>query len=87
MISRHKYGIKKNARILLYSILLVFVLLSLARSFEQHRAMRLDGDIAESVLPYPDIQKTLDDPTGIKTIMNKDKHIGANRFFLIIFCI
>jgi len=72
---------RKIIRVLLYSILLVFVLLSLARSFGQYRAMRLDGDIAESVLPYPDIQKTFDDPTGIKTIINNDKHLGANRFF------
>jgi hypothetical protein len=43
--------------------------------------MRLDGDVAESVLPYPGVQKTFDDPIGIKTIVNNDKHWGPNRFF------
>ena len=61
--------------------LFLFLLLALSHSFVQFSVMRLDGDIAESVLPYPDVQKTFDDPTGIKTIINNDKHVGANRFF------
>ena len=71
----------KSIRILLYSILLLFILFSLTRSFRQYSFMRLDGDVAESVLPYPQVQKTFDDPTGIKTIINNDKHLGTNRFF------
>jgi hypothetical protein len=35
----------------------------------------------ESALPYPCIQKVFDDPTGVRTIINKDKHLGPNRFF------
>ena len=72
---------KKTAKIFIYSILLLFILLGLARSFRHYYVARLDGDIAESVLPYPPIQKIFDDPVGIKTIINNDKHQGPNRFF------
>jgi len=54
---------------------------ALSKSFKQYSGCRLDGDIAESVLPYPGVQKTFDDPTGVKTIINNDKHWGPNRFF------
>jgi hypothetical protein len=59
----------------------VFILVFLSKNFKQFYSCRLDGDIAESVLPYPSVQKTFDDPTGIKTIINNDKHWGTNRFF------
>jgi hypothetical protein len=72
---------KNNTRILLYNVLLLFILLSLGRSFGHYGVAPLDGDIAESVLPYPSVQKTFDDPTGIKTIINNEKHWGTNRFF------
>ena len=61
--------------------LLLFILLALWHSFRQFSVMKLDGDIAESVLPYAGVQKTFDDPTGIKTIINNDPHSGPNRFF------
>jgi hypothetical protein len=72
---------KKTHRILLYTISLILILLALSKSFKQYSGCRLDGDIAESVLPYSDIQKTFDDPMGIKTIINNDRHLGTNRFF------
>ena len=72
---------KKILRISLYTVLFLFLLFDLSNSFKQYRSDRLDGDIAESVLPHPDIQKVFDDPTGIKTIINNDKHLGTNRFF------
>jgi len=72
---------KKPLKILLYIISLIIIVLALSKSFKQYYGCRLDGDIAESVLPYPDIQKTFDDPTGIKTIINNDSHLGPNRFF------
>ena len=72
---------KKTYKIVLYAILLAFILLDLSYGFKQYCVANLDGDIAESVLPYPDIQKVFDDPTGIKTIINNDKHLGTNRFF------
>ena len=71
----------KIFRIILYAIVLIFILFDLSNSFKQYYVARLDGDIAESVLPYPCVQKTFDDPTGIKTIINNDKHWGTNRFF------
>ena len=71
----------KTTKIVVYSILLLFILLGLARSFRHYYVARLDGDIAESVLPYPPIQKIFDDPVGIKTIMDHEKHQGPNRFF------
>jgi hypothetical protein len=66
---------------ILYAIILAFILFDLSYSFKQYRGATLDGDIAESVLPYHDVQKTFDDPIGIKTIINNDKHLGTNRFF------
>jgi hypothetical protein len=59
----------------------VLIILDLSKSFKQYCACRLDGDIAESVLPYADVQKTFDDPTGINTITNNEKYLGTNRFF------
>ena len=61
---------KKTLRIVLYAVILIFILFDLSNSFKQYYAARLDGDIAESILPYPTIQKTFDDTTGIKTIIN-----------------
>ena len=72
---------KKPIKILLYLISLTLIVFALSKSFKQYSGCRLDGDIAESVLPYPGVQKTFDDPTGIKTIINDDKHWGTNRFF------
>lgn len=72
---------KKIIRISLYIALLTFVVLDLQHSFGQYCAATLDGDIAESVVPSPEAQKILDDPTGIQTIVNNDKHLGPNRFF------
>jgi len=71
----------KIVKTILYSALLIFILLALSKSFNQYLVASLDGDIAESVLPYPSVQKTFEDPFGIKTIMNNDKHLGTNRFF------
>ena len=71
----------KTLGIALYIAISTFLLFDLSHSFKQFCVMRLDGDIAESVLPYPSVQKTFDDPTGIKTILNNDKHLGTNRFF------
>ena len=72
---------KKIFNYLLYIGLLIFILFNLSNSFKQYYAATLDGDVVESVLPYSGIQKTFDDPTGIKTIINKDNHHNPNRFF------
>ena len=76
-----KNCLQKKLKLFLYIFLFAFILFDLSHSFRQYRAHTLDGDIAESVIPYPDIQKTFDDPIGIKTIINNDKHLGPNRFF------
>jgi len=62
-------------------ILIAFLLFDLSNSFKQYSVTELDGDIAESVLPYSGVQKIFDDPIGIKTIINNDVHMGTNRFF------
>jgi hypothetical protein len=77
--SKHK--IKQIIKIIIGILFLSFILFDLSNSFEQYKGATLDGDIAESVLPYPNIQKTFNDPTGIKTIINNDRHLGTNRFF------
>ena len=76
---------KQTVKIILYIALLMFVVFDLSNSFKQYCGATLDGDVAETVLPYPSIQKTFDDPTGVKTIINNDKHLGTNRFFTHFF--
>jgi hypothetical protein len=72
---------KKTLKIILCILFLIIILFALSKSFNQYCGCSLDGDIAESVLPYPGVQKTFEDPTGVKTIINNDKHWGPNRFF------
>ena len=72
---------EKTLKLILYFLSLVLIILALSKSFKQYYHCSLDGDIAESVLPYPSVQKTFDDPIGIKTIINNDSHWGPNRFF------
>ena len=76
-----KMNPKKTFKLILYFLSLLLIILALLKSFKQYCHCSLDGDIAESVLPYPSVQKTFDDPTGIKTIINNDNHLGPNRFF------
>ena len=76
---------KKSTRTILYAILLAFIVFDLSYSFKQYRGATLDGDIADCVLPGLCIQKLFDDPTGVKTIINNDKHLGTNRFFTHFF--
>ena len=73
--------ISKKVGIILYIALLLFVLFNLSNSFKQFYGMKLDGDILESTLLLSGVQKTMDDPIGIKTIINNDKHPIPNRFF------
>jgi len=72
---------KKTHKIFLYTISLILIVLALSKSFKQYYGCRLDGDLAETILLYPNFQKTLDDPTGIKTIINNEKRAYPNRIF------
>ena len=74
------FGIK-TVKVVLYIVLFAFLAFDLSNSFKQFCVARLDGDILESTLLLPAVQKTMDDPTGIKTIINNDKHSIPNRFF------
>lgn len=77
----NKFISKKHIALLLYVALSLFILFCLFKSFKQFYGFSLDGDIIESVVPLPGVQKIFDDPSGIKTIINNDKHLGPNRFF------
>jgi len=72
---------KKTIKHILFFLSLVLIILALSKSFKQYCACRLDGDIAETVLLYPNVQKTFDDPTGLKTIISNEKRACPNRFF------
>jgi len=71
----------RSAYIILSIIFFLFITLSLSKSYKQYSVSSLDGDVAESVLPYPAIQEIFDDPTGIKTVFNNHEHQSPNRFF------
>lgn len=65
----------------IYYLILIIIVIDLYHSFRQHYYYDLDGDIPESTLPYETVKPTLQDPLGVKTILNQEKHLGPNRFF------
>lgn len=66
---------------LLLIIPVLFLLWDFTHSFIQYDRAVLDGDVAESVVPTPYMEQTMEDPLGIKTVINKDLHHNPNRFF------
>ena len=65
-----------------YIILALIFLSDLAYSFRQHYATPLDGDIVESVLPLANFQKVLDNPLGLRLILDNEPYPNPNRFFM-----
>ncbi len=65
----------------IYYLILIVIILDLFHSFRQHYYYEIDGDVPESTLPFESVKPTLQDPFGIKTIINQKKHWGPNRFF------
>lgn len=80
-------GKRLNDKVLLYGLslpkflLLLFILFDLFFTFRQQINRSLDGDLPVNVIISPPLQKTFDDPIGIKTIWNNDKHPNPNRYF------
>jgi len=72
----------KNKRKILLLFLVTVLLADCSYSFLQYLNTPLDGDIASLVLPTHEHQKTLNDPFGLKTIINNKPHTNPNRFFV-----
>lgn len=68
-------------KIILKSLLIIFILADLTFSFLQYYQTPLFGDIQGGVLPEPAVQKVLDDPLGFSAIQTGEKHVNPNRFF------
>lgn len=65
-------------------ILLLFIFIDLAISFNQYFNTPLYGDLTSIVLPASKYQATLSDPFGISAITSNSNHSEANRFFPIV---
>lgn len=68
-------------KILLTVVLLCLLLADLTHSFLQHYYMPLDGDLAESVVPAPQIEKVLHDPFGMTVLLHGESYPNPNRVF------
>jgi len=62
-------------------LLIIFLIGDITYSFLQFYHMPLFGDMEGGILPSTDVQKVLNDPTGIKAIITNEKHVNPNRFF------
>jgi len=59
----------------------IFLIVSIVFSFIQYLNTPLYGDIQGSVSPEKNVQEIFNDPFGIQTIINGEKHQNPNRFF------
>ena len=64
-------------------LLILFIFIDLAISFNQYYNTPTDGDLTYIVLPADKYRPVLSDPFGIYAISNNSKHSEANRFFSI----
>lgn len=72
---------KKKIGKIIIIICSLFILWDIGYSFLQYNGADLDGDFAESILPKSYLDKLMEDPLGIKTVIEKDPHFSPNRFF------
>jgi hypothetical protein len=59
----------------------IFFLYNLSIDLIQYNNFPLMGDMTESVLPLPNMEKVMQDPFGIETIVSKEYTHNPNRFF------
>jgi hypothetical protein len=71
-------NIKRN---ILNFVLAILFLLDVCYSFQQHCQVKLDGDMAQNIVPSGDYKKVLSDPLAINVIIKKEMYAGPNRFF------
>lgn len=68
---------KKFFRYLLFTLLLI----DIGYSFVQHMNIPLDGDMADGILPGPDLEPIFSDPLGISVITDQAVYPNPNRYF------
>ncbi|MBP6532584.1 MAG: hypothetical protein KA285_04835, partial [Bacteroidia bacterium] len=64
-------------------IIILFLLVDLAISFNQYYNTPIDGDLTSIVLPAEKYRSVLNDPIGVSAISSNTKHGDTNRFFSI----
>ena len=65
----------------LYILLVLFVFLDTAYSFNQYLNEPLDGDLAGIVVPNEFYEQVLTDPFGLSAALNGEEYAAPNRFF------
>lgn len=70
-------------------IIILFLLIDLAISFNQYYNTPIDGDLTSIVWPAEKYRSVLNDPIGVSAISSNTKHGDTNRFFFYCndFCI
>ncbi len=64
-------------------IIILFLLIDLAISFNQYYNTPIDGDLTSIVWPAEKYRSVLNDPIGVSAISSNTKHGDTNRFFSI----
>ena len=59
----------------------MILLADIGFSFAQHLNQPLDGDMAWNLIPAEDVKPILENPFGIRTILNNKTYANPNRFF------
>ncbi len=70
-----------KSQYIIYSLFVILLLIDIGYSCVQFYNVPLDGDMAESIVPISAMEKTMKDPLGIKTVIEKEYHHNPNRFF------
>jgi len=65
----------------IYYILLVLLITDTGYSFLQHYSNPFDGDMAGGIVPAEDVKPILENPLGIKAIVEHQEYPNPNRFF------
>ncbi|WP_426061102.1 hypothetical protein [Hymenobacter sp. B1770] len=66
-------------------LLLLFLLFDLGYSFWQYLQFPLDGDLALIVAPSEAYSQVLEDPLGLRVLLNNEVYTAPNRFFAHFF--
>ncbi|MGB1041303.1 MAG: hypothetical protein ACPGVD_10550 [Flavobacteriales bacterium] len=72
---------KLNTKRIIYFAMILLLLIDTGYSFWQHQAKPLDGDMAWNSIPDSDVKPVLDNPLGIKAIVQDTTYVNPNRFF------
>ncbi len=70
-----------HKRKILYILFFLLIVIDTGYSFLQHYSTRLDGDIAESILPADNFKPLFKSPFGFQAIIRQQTYPNPNRFF------